>query len=78
MRVLFVLLILFTLSCKKRDCDILHEKSENAWSEYAQASKKNNSNPTEENKNDAIDKFKIYEEADRDFLERGCYHSKYK
>lgn len=77
MKILFVLaLVLF--SCKKRDCDILHQKSESAWAEYAEASQKNNSNPTEENKNDAIDKFKIYEEADRDFLERGCYHSKYK
>ncbi len=78
MRTLLILLILFTLSCKKRDCDILNDKTENAWSEYAQASEKNNNNPTEENKAFAEQKYEEYEKADRDFLERGCYHSKYK
>jgi len=76
-KIVFILFLLI-LSCKKRDCDILNEKSENAWSEYAQASEKNKNNPTEENKAFAEQKFQTYEDADNDFLERGCYHSKYK
>lgn len=73
-----IILILFLViaSCKKKDCKMLHTKTENAWDDYEEASNNNKLNPTEENKKIAEEKYSLYEDADNKFLNRGCYKSK--
>ena len=76
-KLILILLLILTSSCKKRDCDDLHQKTENAFKEYKQASEFNNANPSVEDSLIAVEKYEIYEDAHNDFLNRGCYYSKY-
>ena len=72
-----ILILLLISSCKKRDCDALHQRVENAFSEYKKASEYNNANPSTEDSLIAVEKYNEYDDAHNDFLNRGCYYSKY-
>ena len=72
-----ILFLLLISSCKKRDCDVLHQRVEESFNEYKTASKINNTNPTTKDSLIAVEKYTKYEDAHNDFLDRGCYYSKY-
>lgn len=77
MRNIVFLILIAAVSCKKRDCEILHDKTQKAWDDYEEASNNNKLNPSEENKKIAEEKYKTFEDEDNTFLNRKCQRSKY-
>ncbi len=72
-----ILFILLISSCKKRDCDVLHQRVETSFDEYKIAVEINNANTTPKDSIITAEKYTKYEDAHNDFLDRGCYYSKY-
>lgn len=56
---------------------MLHQRVKESFNEYKTASENNNTNPSTEDSLIAVEKYNEYEDAHNDFLNRGCYYSKY-
>ena len=72
-----IIFLLLISSCKKKDCDTLHQRVEASFAEYETASEINKANPTTQDSLIAVEKYNEYEDAHNDFIDRGCYYSKY-
>lgn len=55
-----ILILLLFSSCKKKDCDVLHQRVKNSFNEYKTASQNNNANPSTQDSLIAVEKYNEY------------------
>ncbi len=72
-KIIILVLVCITFSCKKRECSELERKVELASKEYRAASTNYQLNKSEENLKIADEKWSVYCNIVNDYQERRCY-----
>lgn len=65
-----IIFLLLISSCKKKDCEILHQRVKNSFNEYKTVSENNKLNPSTEDSLIVIEKYNEYEDAEIECLKK--------